>query len=53
MTIMGIIPLGSLSPQAARDAFHDQRVVMVYQPHRFTGRQIIDEFVSVLGEASF
>ena len=40
--------------QAARDAFHDQRVVMVYQPHRFTRtRDHFDEFVSVLGEAQF
>jgi UDP-N-acetylmuramate--alanine ligase len=40
--------------QAARDAFNDQRVVMVYQPHRFTRtRDHFDEFVSVLGEAQF
>ena len=40
--------------QAARDAFHDQRVVMVYQPHRFTRtRDHFDEFVAVLGEAQF
>jgi len=38
--------------QAARDAFAGQRVVMVYQPHRFTRtRDHFDEFVSVLGEA--
>ena len=38
--------------QAARDAFVGQRVVMVYQPHRFTRtRDYFDEFVSVLGEA--
>jgi UDP-N-acetylmuramate--alanine ligase len=38
--------------QAARDAFVGQRVVMVYQPHRFTRtRDHFDEFVSVLGEA--
>lgn len=38
--------------QAARDAFAGRRVVMVYQPHRFTRtRDHFDEFVSVLGEA--
>lgn len=37
---------------ATRDAFPGQRVVMVYQPHRFTRtRDHFDEFVSVLGEA--
>ena len=39
--------------QAARDAFHDQRVVMVYQPHPSPTRDHFDEFVSVLGEAQF
>jgi len=38
--------------QAARDAFSTRRVVMVYQPHRYTRtRDHFDEFVSVLGEA--
>ena len=37
--------------KAARDAFAATRVVMVYQPHRFTRtRDHFDEFVSVLGE---
>ena len=37
--------------KAARGAFAATRVVMVYQPHRFTRtRDHFDEFVSVLGE---
>jgi UDP-N-acetylmuramate--alanine ligase len=37
--------------KAARDAFAATRVVMVYQPHRFTRtRDHFDEFVSVLSE---
>lgn len=37
--------------KAARDAFAAKRVVMVYQPHRFTRtRDHFDEFVSVLSE---
>ena len=36
---------------AAREAFPGQRVVMVYQPHRFTRtRDQFDEFVSVLSD---
>ncbi|MEK9988801.1 MAG: UDP-N-acetylmuramate--L-alanine ligase [Halieaceae bacterium] len=38
--------------KAAREAFPGQRVVMVYQPHRFTRtRDHFDDFVSVLGES--
>ena len=38
--------------QAACDAFSTRRVVMVYQPHRYTRtRDHFDEFVSVLSEA--
>jgi len=36
---------------AMREAFPDQRLVMVYQPHRYTRtRDHFDDFVSVLGE---
>lgn len=38
--------------EAASNAFADQRVVMVYQPHRFTRtRDHFEEFASVLSEA--
>lgn len=36
---------------SARQAFPDQRLVMIYQPHRFTRtRDLYDDFVSVLAE---
>ena len=41
----------SATLQAARAAFPGRRVVMVYQPHRFTRtRDHFDDFVSVLSE---
>lgn len=40
--------------QAARTAFIGRRVVMVYQPHRYTRtRDHFDDFVSVLSEGGF
>jgi UDP-N-acetylmuramate--alanine ligase len=39
---------------SARQAWPDRRVVMVYQPHRFTRtRDLYDDFVSVLSECDF
>ncbi|WP_439101835.1 UDP-N-acetylmuramate--L-alanine ligase [Congregibacter sp.] len=39
---------------SARQAWPDRRVVMVYQPHRFTRtRDLYDDFVSVLSETDF
>ena len=36
---------------SARQAFPDQRLVMIYQPHRFTRtRDLYDDFVAVLAE---
>ena len=38
--------------KATREAFPDRRVVMVYQPHRFSRtRDHFDDFVAVLGES--
>ncbi|MDP5070081.1 MAG: Mur ligase family protein, partial [Congregibacter sp.] len=39
---------------SARQAWPDRRVVMVYQPHRFTRtRDLYDDFVSVLSDTDF
>jgi UDP-N-acetylmuramate--alanine ligase len=39
---------------SARQAWPEQRIVMVYQPHRFTRtRDLYDDFVSVLSECDF
>lgn len=40
--------------ESARQAWPERRVVMVYQPHRFTRtRDLYDDFVSVLSEVDF
>ncbi|MFT4871956.1 MAG: UDP-N-acetylmuramate--alanine ligase [Congregibacter sp.] len=39
---------------SARQAWPDRRIVMVYQPHRFTRtRDLYDDFVSVLSDTDF
>lgn len=39
---------------SARQAWPDRRIVMVYQPHRFTRtRDLYDDFVTVLSEVDF